>query len=147
MRFQACLRPHTLHGRLADAERFGHLAARPVRAAVGGFLPRPARDARLHLGGRDARLAAFVAWIEARDPILLEALFPTRDGRSRRAQAAHDLDVGLAVGQRQNQPGAEDITGRQCARLRPLSQLHSLFVGYLQQLSILSHNNETDRKQ
>jgi len=38
-------------------------------------LLRPARDARLHLGGRDARLAAFVAWIEARDPILLEALF------------------------------------------------------------------------
>ena len=27
--------------------------------------------------------------------------------------------------------GAEDITGRQCARLHPLSQLHSLFVGYI----------------
>src|SRR6267378_3749897 len=84
VRFQTCLRPYALHGRFADAERFGHLAARPVRAAVGGFLLRPARDARLHLGGRDARLAAFVAWIEARDPFLLEALFPTRDSRSGR---------------------------------------------------------------
>ena len=76
------------------------------------------------------RLATFVAWIEARNPVLLEALFPTRDGRSGRAQAAHDLGVGRAVSQRQNQPCAEDITGRQRARLRPLSQLHSLFVGY-----------------
>src|SRR5690349_25052413 len=79
VRLQACLRPHALHGGLADAERFGHLAARPVRAAVGRSLLRPARDARLHLGGRDARLAAFVAWIEARDSVLLEAPFPTRD--------------------------------------------------------------------
>ena len=100
-----------------------------MRAAVGGFLLRPARDARLHLGGCDARLAAFVARIEARDPVLLEALFPTRDSRSGRAQAAHDLGVRRAVSQRQNQPCAEDITGGQRARLRPLSQLHSLFVG------------------
>jgi hypothetical protein len=115
VRLQASLRPHTLHGGLADAERFGHLAARPVRAAVGGFLPRPARDARLHLGGRDARLAAFVGWIEARDPILLEALFPTRDGRSSRAQAAYDLDVSRAVSQRQNQPRAKNVRRAACA--------------------------------
>jgi hypothetical protein len=72
------------------------------------------------LGGRHARLAAFVAWIETRDPILLEAPFPTRDGRSGCAQAAHDLDVSRAVSHRQNQPRAEDITAgsvRDCAHL------------------------------
>jgi len=40
-------------------------------------LPRSARDARPHLGGRNARLAALAAWIEARDSVLLEARPPT----------------------------------------------------------------------
>ena len=66
VRLQSHLRPHPMHGGLAQSQRRRHLAARPMRRPVSGLLLRLARDASLQRRICDARLAAFVAWVPTR---------------------------------------------------------------------------------
>jgi hypothetical protein len=121
VRLQACLRPHTLHGRLAQPQRLRHLAAGPMRRSIRRLLLCLACDPRLHRRIGNAWLTALVTRIEPRHCLFFEPLLPARDSGSGGAQASHDLGVGRTISQRQNQPRAEDISGGQRARLRPLN--------------------------
>jgi hypothetical protein len=145
VRFQARLCPHTLYGGLAQSQRLRHLPARPMRRTIRGFLLRLACDPGLHLRVRHARLTAFVSRIEPVQSFLFKSLLPSGNRRCTGLQRSHNVAVGSSFRQRQDQPRAKHVPGRQRPRSRPFIQLVSLFVGQSQHELIPSHDYQTDQ--
>ena len=74
---------------------------------------------------------------------LLKTAFPLRHSWRTRPQLAFDLAIAHSISQRQNQSRTEDITRRQCSRLRPAFQLIPLLAIDLKQFLIISHISMT----
>ena len=99
MLLQPRLRPHPLHGRLAEPQRIRHLPARPMRGTIGRLLLRLARDAGLHHRSSHAWLTTFVTRVQTRHPLFFKTLLPARYRECGRLRALHDLAVTSAIGQ------------------------------------------------
>jgi hypothetical protein len=78
--------------------------------SIPGLLLHLAAHPGLHGRRRGARLAALVLCLQAIDAVLLEALFPAGDGRRGCPQRLLDFNVAKAIGEREDQPCAKDIS-------------------------------------
>ena len=93
----------------------------------------------LHRWCRPPRLAALMASLQAFDAMLLKSDLPLGHGRRTRAQRLLDLAICQPIGERQDEPGAEHITGGKTSRLRPSAQFLALFITEFEQSLIISH--------
>src|SRR5215472_7501989 len=110
-----------------------------MRAAIGGLLLRSPDHTALHRRSRAARFASLMLTLQTFDTLFLESALPFRDCGRARAQPPFDLTIAQAIGQCQNEPGPENVPGRQTTRLRPSLQFIALFITELQCL-IVSHS-------
>src|ERR1041385_4295059 len=133
------LRQNTLHGGFANAQFLGQFAARPMRAAVAGFLLCAPDHSSLHRWCRPPRLGSLMTSLQAFDAMLLESDLPLGHGRRTRAQRLLDLAICQAIGERQDEAGAEHITGGKTSRLCPIAQFLALFITEFEQSLIISH--------
>src|SRR5437868_298877 len=133
------LPPDPLHRRLAQSQRSRHLATGPVRAAICGAVRCLAQHSRLYRRGGHTRRTSLMPRIQPRHPMLFEAPLPARNRWPRSMQFAFDLIPTLPVGQCQHQARSEDITRRQCSRLRPASQFFAMLLAQFGHSMIASH--------
>jgi len=87
-----------LHGGFANAQFLGQLAARPMGAAVGGFLLRSTEHSPLHRRCRPARFAPLMTPLQSFDAMLLESTLPLGHCRRTRTEHLFDLATGQAIG-------------------------------------------------
>ena len=110
-----------------------------MRAAIAGFLLCAPDHSSLHRWCRPPRLASLMASLQAFDAMLLKSDLPPGHGRSTCAQRLLDLAICRPVGERQDEAGAEHITGGKTSRLRPNAQFLALFITEFEQSLIISH--------
>ena len=126
VRLQAGLFPHPMHCVLADAQRCGKLATTPVSGTVlrllAGSRENPGSQLRSQHGSRLSGMTRIQA-IHTRSK---EALLPPADRRRRGPQPLLDRIERRSLGQHQNQPGAEDISGGQRAGLGTTAEFQLL---------------------
>ena len=134
MWLQASAGPDALHRGFAQPQSLRHLAARPVRAAIGRGLLQFLQHPRLHGRRGHARPAPTMTRNQAVNPLLVEAQLPARDGRRACAQIAGNRLVAVTCGQRQDQSRPENVPGRKGSRVCDLHQLSSIFGRKLQPL-------------
>ena len=117
VRLQAGLFPHPRHSVLADAQCCGKLATTPVSGTVlrllAGSRENPGSQLRSQHGSRLSGMTR----IQAVNPRGKEALLPAADGRRRGPQPLLDRTERHSLGQHQDEPAAEDISGGQRAGL------------------------------
>src|SRR5215469_17289976 len=116
-----------------------------MRRTILWLLLGSSNHAALHGGCGAARLAPFVLPLQPFHAQLLKTALPLRYRRRASAQCVFNLAVGLAFGQRQNQPRAKHVSSRQATRLRPTLQLFALLAGDDKQSLIIGHIIETLR--
>lgn len=129
VRLQASLLPDAMHGILADVQSRSQLTATPVRRSIRGRLAGRGQNPRPQPGSEYGRLLTGVSRVQSIQPVRHKALLPAADRRSCRSQPLLDRTVGGALGEHENQPGAEHIAGRQRPRLSDTAELKLLFFG------------------
>ena len=143
MRLEAGFAPDAMHQILADAELAGELAAGPMRGAVSGLAAGGRKDAGAQLGGElGGRLPGTVRF-ESVEAAGEEALLPAGNGRRRGIELRLDGVVGGAVGEQQQDLGAEHESGRQRLRACDLFQLAALLLVQIDKLAFKRHTEKT----
>ena len=126
---QTSLLPNAMHGILAHSQSRRQLTATPVRRAILGRLAGRSQNPRPQPGSEHRRLLSGVSCVQSVQSMRQKALLPAADRWSCRSQPLLDRAVRGALGQHQNQPGAEDIAGRQGPGLSDTAELKLLFFG------------------
>ena len=143
MRLDVGLAPNAVHEILADAEMLGEFAAGPMGGTVGGLVTGgakyPGAQPRRKLRGRLAGAMRF----EPVEAALEEALFPARDGRRSRVELFLDGVVGEAVGEQQQDLGAQHEAGGQRLRARNLVELSALLEVQLNGFAFKRHTDDS----
>ena len=116
MGLEAMSQPEAVYGRLADADKFGHHAGRPMGDFAWRLSARQCQDLGDRLGrkGRFARLASFVAQ-QPIHALLGEALLPAPHVRPAQAAATRHLQDGQSLRRQKNDPSPQNMLLRAVA--------------------------------
>src|SRR6266576_3852387 len=117
VRLQAGFFPDSMNCILADVQCRSESAATPVGRAVLWLLAGRRENPGTQLRGQHRSCLSRVIRIEAVDSGGEKALLPPVDGRCRRPQPLLDGTEASALGQQQDEPGAEYVSSRQRAGL------------------------------
>ena len=100
-----------------------------MRGTIAGFLAGGRQNPGAQSCRQNRGLLAGMISIEPIDAGFEEALLPADDRRSAGLQPTFDGVEGSSFGQRQNEPGAKDVTRRQRTRLRNAAEFGMLVIG------------------
>src|SRR5215831_19671367 len=119
---------------MVDSQLPRQFASRPMRRPIGGTFAGPRQNPGFQFRGTLFHGSTWVSSIKAGKSLLPKPLLPAADVIAVAPQSLTDLEVGLALGQHQDQTSPTDIFGRESSGAESYFQFSIFGSGQVQDM-------------